>query len=70
MTPADRLALLWGGASFGGALAQGLARWTGMPAVVLLLAVGLLIGQAGLHWIRPEDLGQGLEPIEIGRAHV
>jgi NhaP-type Na+/H+ or K+/H+ antiporter len=63
MTPSDRLALLWGGAFFGGALAQALARWSGLPAVVLLLAIGLLIGQAGLGWIRPEALGQGLEPL-------
>jgi NhaP-type Na+/H+ or K+/H+ antiporter len=63
MTPSDRLALLWGGAFFGGAIGQGLARWSGLPAVVLLLAIGLGIGQAGLDLIRPEELGQGLEPL-------
>jgi NhaP-type Na+/H+ or K+/H+ antiporter len=63
MTGGDRLSLLWGIAFFGGALGQGLSRLSGLPAVVWLLAIGLLIGQAGLGLIRPEDLGQGLEPL-------
>jgi NhaP-type Na+/H+ or K+/H+ antiporter len=63
MSGSDRLALLWGIAFFGGALGQGLSRLSGLPAVVWLLGIGLLIGQAGLQWIRPEDLGQGLEPL-------
>ena len=63
MTGSDRLALLWGVAFFGGSLGQGLSRVSGLPAVVWLLAIGLLIGQAGLGLIRPEDLGQGLEPV-------
>jgi NhaP-type Na+/H+ or K+/H+ antiporter len=63
MSGSDRLALLWGIAFFGGALGQGLSRLSGLPAVVWLLGIGLLIGKAGLQWIRPEDLGQGLEPL-------
>jgi len=59
----DRLALIWGTASFAGAGAQAIARFTGLPAVVLLLAVGLLLGHAGLDWIQPEILGRGLEPL-------
>ncbi len=59
----DRLALIWGAASFAGAGAQAIARFTGLPAVVLLLAVGLLLGHAGLDWIQPEILGRGLEPL-------
>jgi NhaP-type Na+/H+ or K+/H+ antiporter len=63
MNASDRLALLWGVAFFGGSLGQGLSWLSGLPAVVWLLGIGLLIGQAGLHLIRPEDLGQGLEPL-------
>jgi NhaP-type Na+/H+ or K+/H+ antiporter len=59
----DRLALIWGAASFAGAGAQAIARFSGLPAVVLLLAVGLLLGHAGLDWIQPEILGRGLEPL-------
>ena len=59
----DRLALIWGAASFAGAGAQSIARFSGLPAVVLLLAVGLLLGHAGLDWIQPEILGRGLEPL-------
>jgi NhaP-type Na+/H+ or K+/H+ antiporter len=59
----DRLALIWGTASFAGAGAQAIARFSGLPAVVLLLAVGLLLGHAGLDWIQPEILGRGLEPL-------
>ena len=40
-----------------------LARLSGLPAVVLLLAVGLVIGRAGLDLVRPESLGRGLEPV-------
>jgi len=31
--------------------------------VVLLLALGLVVGQAGLHLVQPETLGSGLEPL-------
>jgi NhaP-type Na+/H+ or K+/H+ antiporter len=59
----DRLALLWGTAFFSGAAGQSLSRISGVPAVVVLLGIGLLIGQAGLGLIRPEDLGEGLKPV-------
>ncbi|MFM8604073.1 MAG: cation:proton antiporter [Cyanobium sp.] len=59
----ERLELLWGLAFALGGLAQLLARLSGLPAVVLLLAAGLLVGRAGLGWIQPELLGGGLEPL-------
>jgi NhaP-type Na+/H+ or K+/H+ antiporter len=34
-----------------------------MPSVVLLLAVGMLIGRAGLHLVDPDALGPGLKPL-------
>ena len=40
-----------------------MARLSGLPAVVLLLATGLLLGHAGLGWIQPDRLGSGLEPL-------
>ena len=55
--------LLWGTSFFAGSLAQLTARLSGLPAVVLLLAVGLLIGQAGLDLVNPERLGAGLESV-------
>lgn len=57
------LELLWGEAFLAGSLAQLLARLSGLPAVVLLLATGLLIGRAGFDWVQPEALGKGLEPL-------
>ena len=59
----DRLELIWGVAFGAGALAQLLARWSGLPSVVLLLALGLLVGQGGLGWVDPQALGHGLEPL-------
>ena len=44
-------------------MARLLARLSGLPAVVLLLGVGLLIGRAGLDLVHPESLGRGLEPV-------
>ncbi|MFM9089563.1 MAG: cation:proton antiporter, partial [Cyanobium sp.] len=63
MTPSDRLALVWGIAFFGGALGQGLGKVSGLPVVVVLLAIGLLIGHTGLDLVRPEELGQGLQAL-------
>ncbi|NBO67128.1 MAG: sodium:proton antiporter, partial [Acidobacteria bacterium] len=60
---AERLDLIWGVAFGAGALAQLLARWSGLPSVVLLLAVGLLVGQGGLGLVNPQALGHGLEPV-------
>ena len=62
MTP-ERLSLLWGVTVFAGALAQALAWLSGLPAVVLLLGAGLLIGRSGLHLVEPLDLGVGLETV-------
>ena len=62
MTP-ERLSLLWGITVFSGALAQALAWISGLPGVVLLLAVGLVIGRSGLHLVEPLDLGMGLETV-------
>ncbi len=58
-----RLALIWGVSFFSGSLAQLAARFSGLPAVVLLLATGLLLGHAGFAWIQPDQLGRGLEPL-------
>ena len=55
--------LIWGFAFFAGALAGLVARLSGWPAVVVLLASGLLIGDAGLDWVQPEALGGGLESL-------
>jgi len=55
--------LVWGASFFSGSLAQLIAHLSGLPAVVLLLALGLVVGQAGLHLVQPETLGAGLEPL-------
>ncbi len=55
--------LIWGFAFFAGALSRLVAHLSGWPAVVLLLASGLLIGDAGLDWVQPEALGGGLESL-------
>ena len=55
--------LVWGASFFSGSLAQLIAQFSGLPAVVLLLALGLVVGQAGLHLVQPETLGSGLEPL-------
>ncbi len=59
----ERLGLIWGSAFFAGSLAQATAWLTGQPAVVLLLAIGLLTGHAGFDLVHPENLGAGLEPL-------
>ena len=55
--------LIWGFSFFAGALARLVAHLSGWPAVVVLLASGLLIGDAGLDWVQPEALGGGLESL-------
>ena len=55
--------LVWGASFFSGSLAQLIAQLSGLPAVVLLLALGLVVGQAGLHLVQPDTLGAGLEPL-------
>lgn len=59
----SRLDLTWSLAFLAGSCAQLLARFFRLPAVVVLLAVGLLIGRAGLDLVRPEALGDGLAPL-------
>lgn len=39
------------------------ARLSGLPALVLLLAIGLLLDHAGIGWIKPDRLGSRLEPL-------
>jgi NhaP-type Na+/H+ or K+/H+ antiporter len=58
-----RLALIWGVSFFAGSLGQLVARLSTLPAVVVLLATGLMLGHAGLGWIQPNQLGSGLEPL-------
>ena len=55
--------LVWGASFFSGALAQWIAQRSGLPAVVLLLALGLLVGEAGFGLVQPAALGSGLEPL-------
>ena len=59
----SRLELIWGEAFFAGAMAQLLAQLSRLPAVVLLLAVGLVIGRAGFDIVDTESLGPVLEPL-------
>ena len=59
----NRLELLWSESFFAGSIAQLIARLTGLPAVVLLLTVGLVIGRAGFNLVEPETLGRGLQPL-------
>ena len=42
------------------------ARLSGLPALVLLLATELLLDHAGIGWIEPDRLGSRLEPL-VGR---
>jgi NhaP-type Na+/H+ or K+/H+ antiporter len=57
------MGLSWGLAFALGGLGQLLSRLSGLPAVVMLLLAGLCAGSAGLNWIRPQSLGDGLEPL-------
>ncbi|MCS5705925.1 cation:proton antiporter [Synechococcus sp. FGCU-3] len=57
--------LIWGEAFFAGSLAQLISRLSGLPTVVLLLALGLVFGKAGLNLVEPEALGDGLEPVVL-----
>ena len=47
-------------ALFTGIAIQFLARSIRVPAIILLLASGVVFGPAGLGWIRPAELGDGL----------
>ena len=55
--------LVWGASFFSGSLAQWIAQRSGLPAVVLLLALGLMVGEAGFGLVQPAALGSGLEPV-------
>ena len=57
----EQLALLWAVAVAVGAMARLASRLLAIPAVVLLLAGGLLTGRQGLGLIEPLELGSGLE---------
>ncbi|MEB3322374.1 MAG: cation:proton antiporter [Synechococcaceae cyanobacterium] len=59
----ERIGLIWGLSFFAGSIAQLLARLVSLPAVVALLATGLLVGRAGLDLIDPDALGNGLRPL-------
>lgn len=59
----ERVGLVWSTAFFAGALAQVLAWRIRLPAVVLLLAMGLALGRSGLGWLDPQLFGAGLEPL-------
>jgi len=50
-----------------GMIAQTIARHIKIPGIVLLLAVGVLMGPDGLNIIRPELLGEAL-PMLVGFA--
>ena len=43
-----------------GMLVQCVARSLRVPAIILLLATGVLLGHEGLGWVEPEALGNGL----------
>lgn len=57
----EQLALLWAVAVSVGAIARLASYLLAVPAVVLLLAGGLLTGRQGLGLIEPLELGSGLE---------
>jgi len=57
----EQLALLWAVAVAVGAMARLASRLLDIPAVVLLLAGGLVTGRQGLGLIEPLELGSGLE---------
>lgn len=43
-----------------GVIIQMIARSIRVPAIVLLLVSGVALGPAGLDWVRPAELGEGL----------
>lgn len=50
-----------------GVLAQGIARHLRIPGIILLLGTGVLLGPEFLNLVRPDVLGEGLQPI-VGLA--
>ena len=55
--------MIWGHLLYSGSLAKLYARFSGLPLVVLVLALGLQVDQAGFALVQPEALGQELEPL-------
>ncbi len=43
--------------------AQVVAAFLKVPSIVFLLIFGIVLGNSGLHWIHPNDFGDGLEVI-------
>jgi NhaP-type Na+/H+ or K+/H+ antiporter len=43
-----------------GMIAQAVARHLRIPGIVLLLALGALLGPEGVGWVQPKSLGEGL----------
>lgn len=43
-----------------GVVGQSLARQLRIPAIILLLLLGVFLGPEGLGWVRPDSLGTGL----------
>ena len=58
--PSTDAALIVAIALVAGASIQVLARFTRVPAIVVLLAAGALLGPAGIGWVEPAALGEGL----------
>ncbi len=46
-----------------GVIAQGVAWHLRMPAIVILLALGVALGPDGVGWIQPDELGDGLQTL-------
>ncbi len=46
-----------------GITAQVVAAYLKLPSIILLLVFGIALGADGLHWIRPQTIGVGLEVI-------
>src|SRR5687768_8314210 len=55
------LLLTVGAAAFAGIVAMTIASRLRVPAIVLLLATGALLGRSGLGIVRPEAMGDGLK---------
>jgi NhaP-type Na+/H+ or K+/H+ antiporter len=58
--PATEAALVVAIALVAGVSVQAVARLVRIPSIAMLLATGAALGPAGLGWVRPADLGDGL----------
>ncbi len=61
--PAHEMLMTFGVAIAAGALLITAARLAGLPAIVLLLIGGFLLGPGRLEWVDPKTLGDGLRAI-------